>query len=379
MKLTKEQEIILKLAKDFSLREVEPIAAQIDETGEYPDELVQKLKDTGFLGCIFPKKYGGFETDYLTYAMIVEEVSKYDVSTAMIISGNCSLSAGPLAKYGTEEQKEKYLTKVCEEGMIMGFALTEAGAGSDPAGLQTTAVLDGEEWIINGNKIFISGAGIANLYIVMASTDKSKGTHGISAFLVEYPMPGFTIPNFENKMGIRGSHTGELVFQNVRIPKENLLGKLGQGFQISMQALDGGRITVAASSIGLAQRALDESVKYAKDRVQFGKPISKNQGVSFMLAEMETKLAAARLMTYDAAIKKDNGEPHSHEAAMAKYFASEVANFVADKAVQIHGGYGYTKDYVVERLYRDAKILEIYEGTTEIQKIVIAGHVLKRK
>ena len=306
MKLTKEQEIILKLAKDFSLREVEPIAAQIDETGEYPDELVQKLKDTGFLGCIFPKKYGGFETDYLTYAMIVEEVSKYDVSTAMIISGNCSLSAGPLAKYGTEEQKEKYLTKVCEEGMIMGFALTEAGAGSDPAGLQTTAVLDGEEWIINGNKIFISGAGIANLYIVMASTDKSKGTHGISAFLVEYPMPGFTIPNFENKMGIRGSHTGELVFQNVRIPKENLLGKLGQGFQISMQALDGGRITVAASSIGLAQRALDESVKYAKDRVQFGKPISKNQGVSFMLAEMETKLAAARLMTYDAAIKKDN-------------------------------------------------------------------------
>lgn len=379
MKLTKEQEIVLKLAKDFSLREIEPLAAEIDETGVYPDDLLQKLKKTGFLGCIFPKKYGGFELDYVTYAMVVEEISKYDLSTSMIVSGNNSLAAGPLAKYGTEAQKEKYLRRVCEEGCVMAFALTEAGAGSDAAGVQTTAVLDGDEWVINGSKMFISSAGISDFYIVMASTDRSKGTHGISAFIVDYPIEGFTIPNYENKMGIRGSHTGELVFQNVRIPKDNLLGKLGQGFQISMQALDGGRITVAASSVGLAQRALDETVKYSKDRVQFGKPISRNQGVSFMLAEMETRLAASRLLTYDAAAKKTAGEPHSHESAMAKYFASETANFVVDKAVQIHGGYGYTKDYVVERLYRDAKILEIYEGTTEIQKVVISGHVLKRK
>lgn len=379
MKLSQEQEMILKCTKDFCEREVEPLTEEIDATGDYPDELVQKLKDTGLIGCIFPKEYGGSEVDYLTYAMAVEEMSKYDISTSMILSGTNSLSAWPIYKYGTEAQKDKYLRKVCEDGMIVGFGLTEPNVGSDASGLETTAVLDGDEWVINGSKIFISNAGISDLYIILAVTDKSKRTRGISAFLVEYPTEGFTIGNYENKMGIRGSHTGELILQNVRVPKENLLGKEGQGFAMAMDALNGGRITVAANSVGLAQRALDEAVKYSQERIQFGKPIYKHQGVSFMLAEMETKIHAARLMTYDAAKKKVEGDSHAHEAAMCKYFASEAANFVADKAVQVHGGYGYTKDYIVERLYRDAKILDLYEGTTEIQKIVISNNLIKRK
>lgn len=379
MKLTKKQEMILKLTKDFCEREIEPRVAEIDKTGIYPDDLVQKVKETGFLGCIFPKEYGGSDIDYVTYTLINEEISKYDISTAMIIGGSNSLSAGPIYEFGTKEQKEKYLKKICENNSIVGFGLTEPSAGSDAGGVQTTAVLDGDEWVLNGSKIFISNAGIADYYVIMASTDRTMGTRGISAFIVDYPTEGFTIGSYEDKMGIRGSHTGELVLQNVRIPKENLLGQLGKGLHIALETLDSGRIGVAANSIGLAKRALDEAVKYSKERVQFGKPICQNQAIAFMLADMETRLTAARLMTYDAAMKKQAKEPYAHEAAMAKYYASEAANYIADRAVQIHGGYGYTKDYVVERLFRDARILSIYEGTSEVQKIVISNYIIKRK
>lgn len=379
MELSKEQELLLQFARDFSEREIEPWAAEIDKSGEFPEELIEKIKKSGLIGCVFPEKYGGSDLDYFTYAMLVEEMSKYDISSTMIIAGTNSLSGWPIYKYGDEYQKDTYLTKVCEDGMIMGFALTEPNAGSDASGVQTTAVLDGDEWVLNGSKIFISNAGIADTYIILAVTDKSKGIRGISAFIVDYDTEGFTIGSYEDKMGIRGSQTGELVLKDVRIPRENLLGKQGLGFKIAMDALNGGRITVAANSVGLAQRALDESVQYSKDREQFNKPIYKNQAVSFMMAEMETKIHAARLMTYDAARKKTEGKDHAHEAAMAKYYASEIANFVVDKAVQIHGGYGYTKDYVVEKLYRDAKILEIFEGTNEIQKLVISKNLINRK
>ena len=261
----------------------------------------------------------------------------------------------------------------------MGFALTEPDAGSDPSNLQTAALPEGGDWVINGTKSFISHAGIADAYIVMVRTDKTKGIHGISALLVDADSEGLSLGTYEDKMGIRGSHTGELVFRDVRVPKENLLGNEGEGFKIAMHTLDGGRISVGAQSIGLAQRALDEALKYSKERVQFGKPLCKHQGIAFMLAEMATRLHAARLMTYDAAGRKDHGEPFTKEAAMAKYFASEAANFIANKAVQIHGGYGYIKDFIVERLYRDAKVLEIFEGTTEVQKIVISKNILQGK
>jgi butyryl-CoA dehydrogenase len=378
MKLTKKQEIILKFTKDFCDRELEPKVKEIDETSEYPNELLQKLKKAGFIGCNFPKQYGGSGVDNLTYAMIIEELAKCDASTAMIVSATNSLAAWPVFKFGTEEQKNKYLRRVCEEGCVMAFGLTEPNAGSDASGLQTTAVLDGDEWVINGTKIFITNASVADIYVIFAVTDKSKGVHGISAFIVEYPTEGFTIGKLEKKMGLRGSKTGELVFQNVRIPKSNLIGKEGSGFKIAMTALDSGRISVAACSVGIGQRALNEAIKYSKERVQFGKPISRNQAISFKIADMQTRIQAARLLTHDASIKKENNEPYTLEAAMCKYYASETANYAVDRAVQIHGGYGYIKDYTVERLYRDAKIMDLFEGTTEIQKIVISGQLLRK-
>jgi len=378
MKLSMEQELLIKSVRDFSEREIKPIAEDYDKTGDYPKDLVDKLRKSGLLGCIFPEEYGGSNIDFLTYVMLIEEMTKYDMSTAMIVGGTNSLT-GPLFEYGSDYQKERYLRRVCEEGMILGFAITEPDAGSDPSNLQTMAVLDGKEWVINGTKSFISHAGIADAYIVMVRTDKTKGIHGISALLVDADLEGLGLGTYEDKMGIRGSHTGELVFRDVRVPKENLLGNEGDGFKIAMHTLDGGRISVGAQSLGIGQRALDEAVKYSKERVQFGKPLCKHQGIAFMLAEMATRLHAARLMTYDAAGRKENGEPYTKEAAMAKYFASEAANFIANKAVQIHGGYGYIKDFIVERLYRDAKVLEIFEGTTEIQKIVISKNILQGK
>lgn len=273
--------------------------------------------------------------------------------------------------------KEKYLKPLCTGEKIGAFALTESNAGSDAASQQTTAVLDGDEWVLNGTKIFITNGGLAETYIVIAMTDKAQGTKGISAFIVEYPTEGFTIGKKEEKMGLNGSSTAELIFENCRIPKENLLGKVGKGFNLAMATLDGGRIGVAISAVAIAQRAIDESIKYVKQRVQFGRPIAKNQAIQFMLADMETRTSAARLLAYDAAIKKMNNIPCTKESAMAKLYASEVAMWVTTKAVQLFGGYGYTKDYPVERLMREAKIQEIFEGTSEVQRMVIAGQILK--
>lgn len=377
LKLNNEQEMIVKFARDFAEKEIAPIAAEIDKTGVYPEELLNKLKKAGFFGMNFPREYGGAGIDYLTYIMVCEEIGKACASTAVILGGNNSLSAWPIYQYGTPEQKEKYLKPLCTGEKIGAFALTEPNAGSDAASQQTTAVLDGDEWVLNGTKIFITNGGLAETYIVIAMTDKNQGTKGISAFIVEYPTAGFTIGKKEEKMGLHGSSTTELIFENCRIPKENLLGKVGKGFNIAMATLDGGRIGVAIDAVAIAQRAIDESVKYVKQRVQFGKPIARNQAVQFMLADMETRTSAARLLTYDAAIKKMNNIPCTKESAMAKLYAAEVAMWVTTKAVQLFGGYGYTTDYPVERLMREAKIQEIFEGTSEVQRMVIAGQILR--
>lgn len=377
LKLNKEQEMIVKFARDFAEKEIAPLAAEIDRTGVYPEELLNKLKKAGFFGMNYDREYGGAGVDYLTYIMICEEIGKVCASTAVILGGNNSLSAWPIYKYGTPEQKEKYLKPLCTGEKIGAFALTESNAGSDAASQQTTAVLDGDEWVLNGTKIFITNGGLAETYIVIAMTDKAQGTKGISAFIVEYPTEGFTIGKKEEKMGLNGSSTAELIFENCRIPKENLLGKVGKGFNLAMATLDGGRIGVAISAVAIAQRAIDESIKYVKQRVQFGRPIAKNQAIQFMLADMETRTSAARLLAYDAAIKKMNNIPCTKESAMAKLYASEVAMWVTTKAVQLFGGYGYTKDYPVERLMREAKIQEIFEGTSEVQRMVIAGQILK--
>lgn len=374
--LTKEQEMIRKVMNDFSENEVKPIAAEIDETERYPRETVEKMVKAGMMGIPFPKEYGGAGGDEVAYAMAVEELSKKCGTTGVILSAHTSLGAWPIYKFGTEEQKEKYLKPLAEGKYLGAFGLTEPNAGTDAAGQQTIAVLDGDHYILNGSKVFITNGGQADIYVIMAMTDKSKGTRGISAFIVEAEYEGFKIGKKEDKLGIRASATTELIFQNVKVPKENLLGSEGKGFKIAMTTLDGGRIGIGAQALGIAQGAMDEAVKYVKEREQFGRSIAKFQGLQWMLADMETKISAARHLVYDAAYRKSVGLSYGKEAAMAKLYASETAMEVTTKAVQLHGGYGYTKDYPVERMMRDAKITEIYEGTSEVQKMVIAGNVL---
>jgi len=375
--LSKEHEMARQLFRNFAVDEVEPLAQEIDEEERFPVETVEKMHRYGFMGIPFPKEYGGQGCDYLTYVMAVEELSKFCGTTGVILSAHTSLCGSPLMEYGTEEQKKKYLTKVASGEWLGAFGLTEPGAGTDAAGQQTKAVLDGDNYILNGNKIFITNASYADVYIIMAMTDKSAGTRGISAFIVESTFPGFSIGKKESKMGIRGSATCELVFEDCVVPKENLLGKIGQGFKIAMKTLDGGRIGIAAQALGIAQGAIDETVKYVKERKQFGKSISKFQNTQFQLADMQTKVDAARLLVYRAACSKDAGKEYGVEAAMAKLLAAEAAMDVTTKAVQLHGGYGYTRDYPVERMMRDAKITEIYEGTSEVQKMVISANMLK--
>lgn len=375
--LTKEQEMIRKTVYSFAQAEVAPLAAEIDQTGEFPVENVKKMAKYGMMGIPFPKQYGGAGGDYVSYAITVEELSRACASTGVICSAHTSLGAYPIYMFGTEEQKQKFLTPLAKGEKIGAFGLTEPDAGTDAASQKTTAVLDGNEYILNGTKIFITNGGKADIYIIIAVTDKSKGTRGTSAFIVEKDTPGFSIGKKEDKMGIRASSTTELIFQNCRVPKENLLGQLGEGFKIAMQTLDGGRIGIAAQALGIAQAALDESVKYSKERIQFGKTLSKFQAIQWALADMETEIEAARLLVYRAAYLKDTKQPYSSAAAMAKLFAAETAMKVTTKAVQLHGGYGYMKDYPVERLMRDAKITEIYEGTSEVQRMVIAGNLLK--
>ena len=375
--LTKKQEMFRTLFQEFAEKEVEPIASEIDETGEFPWDTVKKMGKLGFLGLPFPKEYGGAGADTLTYIMAVEEISRACAATGVILSAHVSLSCHPIYQFGTPQQKEKYLVPMAKGELLGAFGLTEPNAGTDAAGQQTLAVRDGDAYILNGTKIFITNGGCADVYIVFAMTDPTKGLKGISAFIVEKGTPGFTFGPREHKMGIRASSTTELIFQDCRIPKENLLGKEGEGFKIAMQTLDGGRIGIGAQALGIAQAALDECIRYTKERQQFNKPLSSFQAVQWMIADMATDIDAARFLVYRAAVLKDKKKPFSKEAAMAKLFASEVAMKHTVKAVQIHGGYGYMKEYKVERLMRDAKITEIYEGTSEVQRMVIAGHTLK--
>ena len=375
--LTREQELVRQMVREFAVNEVKPIAAEIDETERFPMENVKKMAELGMMGIPFPKELGGAGGDVLSYIITVEELSKVCGTTGVIVSAHTSLCASLLYENGTPSQKEKYLIPLAKGEKIGAFGLTEPGAGTDAAGQQTTAVLDGDNYILNGSKIFITNGGVADTFIVFAMTDKSQGTRGISAFIVEKDFPGFSIGKKEDKLGIRASSTTELIFENCVVPKENLIGKEGKGFGIAMKTLDGGRIGIAAQALGIAEGAYEEAVKYMKERKQFGRPLSAFQGLQWMIAEMETKIEAAKLLVYKAAWLKQNKLPYSVDAAKAKLFAAEVAMDVTTKAVQIHGGYGYTKDYPVERMMRDAKITEIYEGTSEVQKMVIAGAALR--
>ena len=375
--LTREQQLVQQMVREFAVNEVKPIAAEIDETERFPMENVQKMAKLGMMGIPFSKEVGGAGGDVLSYIIAVEELSKVCATTGVILSAHTSLCASVINEHGTPAQKEKYLADLCSGKKIGAFGLTEPGAGTDAAGQQTTAVLDGDHYVLNGSKIFITNGGVAETFIIFAMTDKSQGTRGISAFIVEKDFPGFSIGKLENKMGIRASSTTELIMEDCIVPKENLIGKEGKGFGIAMKTLDGGRIGIAAQALGIAEGAYEEAVKYMKERKQFGRPLSAFQGLQWMIADMETKIEAAKLLVYKAAWLKQNKMPYSVDAAKAKLFAAEVAMDVTTKAVQIHGGYGYTKEYPVERMMRDAKITEIYEGTSEVQKMVISGSLFR--
>ena len=359
--------------REFAQEQVKPLAAEIDKTERFPEETVAAMAEMGLLGIPFPEEYGGAGMDNLSYAQCVKELSKVCASTGVIVSAHTSLGSTPIYLFGTEEQKKKYLTPLASGQKLGAFGLTEPGAGTDASGQKTTAVLEGDHYVLNGTKVFITNAGPADIYIVMAMTDKTKGNHGISAFIVEKGFPGFSIGKHEEKMGIRASSTCELIFENCIVPKENLLGEEGKGFKVAMMTLDGGRIGIAAQALGIAQGAIDETKEYVKTRVQFGKPLSSFQNTQFEMAEMQAMVDASRLLVYRAACAKDNHEPYSHLAAMAKLVASETASDVTRRCVQLFGGYGYTRDYPVERMMRDAKITEIYEGTSEVQKMVISS------
>ncbi len=376
--LNKEQLLALELFREFSEKEVKPLAQKVDEEEYFPMETVKKMAQIGMMGIPFPKEVGGAGGDYLTYVLAVEELGKVCATTSIILSAHTSLCCWPIYAFGTPEQKEKYLQPLLKGEKIGAFALTEPNAGSDAGNQQTTAKLVGDYYILNGSKIFITNGGVADVFIVFAMTDKSKGTKGISAFIVEKGFEGFKIGKPEKKLGIRGSSTTELIFEDCKVPKENLLGNEGMGFKIALQTLDGGRIGVGAQALGIAQGAINEVLRYVKERKQFGKQIGTFQGLQWYIADMITKTEAARLLVYNAAIKKDRGILTSADAAMAKKYASDVAMEVTTQAVQIFGGYGYTRDYPVERMMRDAKITQIYEGTNEVQKMVIAAQYIKQ-
>jgi alkylation response protein AidB-like acyl-CoA dehydrogenase len=377
MLFNKEKELLRKAVRDFVSRELATLPEEIDKTGEMPRELLDKMAKTKYTSVTVPEEYGGAGSDYVSYAIIMEELSRRCASTGTYATAASSLVSLPILNYGTEEQKQKYLRGIASGEMIGAFGLTEPGAGSDASAQQTTAELDGDYYILNGRKTFITNAPICDVAIVIAVTDRSKGLKGTSAFIVESKWEGFSHGAHEDKMGIRGTQTSDLIFENVKVPKENLLGKEGIGFKIAMNTLDAGRIGVAAQALGIAQGALDEAIKYTKERVQFGRTLSKFQNTQFTLADMETKVNAARWLVYDAAEKKDAGVNMTKESAMAKYYAAEIANEVAYKALQLHGGYGFIKDYPIERIYRDARIMSIYEGTSEVQKMVISSSILK--
>ncbi|MEL7649120.1 MAG: acyl-CoA dehydrogenase family protein [Sedimentibacter sp.] len=379
MMFEKKHELIRKLAREFAQNEIAPYAQEIDQTGEYPVELKKKIISSKFHCVTIPEQYGGCGGDYKSAAIVTEEIARVCASSVTQIMPN-SLSGAPIMLFGNEEQKQKYLRGMAEGTMIGAFGITEPGAGSDTAAIATTAEKDGDFYILNGRKCFITNGPVCDFITVFAKTDtKAKGVSGISAFIVEANWEGFSRGKTEDKLGIRGSKTCDIVLENVRVPKENLLGKEGQGFKICMATLDSGRITVASQGLGIAQGAFDEAVKYTQERVQFGKPLSKLQNTQFEIADMATKIQCGRLLVYDAAHKKDTGRPYTQEAAMAKYYCGDLCNEIAYRSLQLHGGYGFIKDYPIERMYRDARIVSIYEGTSEIQKVVISGMILGKK
>ena len=370
-----KHEMIKKLAREFAENEIAPVAIDADATGEYPKELWEKVARYGFTGITIPKEYGGMGGDYKSLVLAMEEFAAKDVSAGSFLMSN-SLSGAPYLYFGNEEQKQKYLKPLAQGKTIASFGLTEPGAGCDSGSVSTTAEEDGDYYILNGRKTFITMAPLCDYAVIFAKTDMKAGTRGITAFIVESKWDGFSTGKPESKMGIHASVTSDIILENVRVPKENILGQIGKGFNIAMSILDAGRVTVAAQSLGAAKGALDCAVEYSKERVQFGRAISKFQNTQFTLADMATKVEAARQLVYSAADKLDNHQKVTTEAAMAKYYASETAVEVANKSLQIHGGYGYMKEYTIERIYRDARILPIYEGTSEIQKLVISRNVL---
>ncbi|OOE14763.1 MULTISPECIES: acyl-CoA dehydrogenase [Fictibacillus] len=375
--LSEEHEMIRKMVRDFAKNEVEPTAAERDEEERFDREIFDQMGELGLCGIPWPEEYGGIGGDYLGYVIAVEELSRVCASVGVTLSAHTSLAGWPIFKFGSEEQKQKFLRPMAEGKKIGAYGLTEPGSGSDAGNMKTTAKKDGDHYIINGSKIFITNAGDAEIYVVFARTDIDAGTRGVSAFIVEKGTPGFSFGKKEKKLGIRSSPTLEIIFEDCRVPAENLLGKEGEGFKIAMMTLDGGRNGIAAQAVGIAQGALDASVNYAKERKQFGKPIGVNQGIGFKLADMATKVEAARLLTYQAAWRESEGLPYGKESAMSKLFAGDIAMEVTTDAVQVFGGYGYTKEYPVERYMRDAKITQIYEGTQEIQRLVISKMLLK--
>jgi butyryl-CoA dehydrogenase len=377
LELNDQQKMIKNMVREFAEKEIAPVAADLDKKGEYPTEILKKMAKQGFLGAIIPTEYGGAGLDIISYAIIIEEISRKCASTGVITSVHNSLVSYPIMMHGTEEQKKKYLPQLAKGEKIGAFAGTEPNAGSDLGSMQTQATLKGNKYIINGDKTFITSGPKAGIFIAFAVTDKSAGSKGISAFIVENTMKGFKVGSIFDKMGINANLVSELVFENMEVPKENLLGKEGEGYKIALSSLDGGRIGIASQAVGIAQAALDECIEYSKQREQFGRVIAKFQAIQWMIADMATRIEAARYLVYNAAYVKNKGIRFSKEAAMAKLFASETAMDAVIKAVQIHGGYGYTKEYTVERLFRDAKITEIYEGTSEVQRLVIAANLLR--
>jgi butyryl-CoA dehydrogenase len=374
---TDEQKMVRDTARDFADREVRPRAADVDANARYPQETILKLAELGFLGIFIPPEYGGSGLDQVSYSVIIEELSRACAATGVIVSAHNSLVCYPLLRFGTEDQKRKYLVPLAKGEVIGSFALTEPEAGSDAGNQRTVAIPDGEDFILNGSKIFITNASVAGVFIVFCMTDPPAGVRGITAFIIERDMPGFTVGRREDTMGIRGSGACMLSFDNIRVPRANLLGEINKGFRVAMATLDAGRIGIASQAVGIGQACLDEATRYSKERKQFGKPISSLQAIQWMIADIATELSAARWLAYRAAAKKDAGEEVTLEAAQAKLFASEMAARAAHRALQVHGGYGYTKEFVVERLFRDARITEIYEGTSEIQRLVIAAQILK--
>ncbi len=376
-KYTEEERMMLQMVRPFAEKEVRPLAQRTDREHRYPREIVAKLAELGLMGVSVPVAYEGAGMSNISYAIAIEEISRYCASTGVIMSVNNSLACEPVKLFGNEAQKKRYLADMASGRKLGCFGLTESNAGSDAANISTTAVLDGDEWVINGRKIFITNGNEADYCILIAQTDKSLGHRGICAFIVELDNSGFSVGTLEDKLGIRGSSTAELVFEDCRIPKENLLGEMGKGFRIALTTLDGGRIGIASQALGIARAAIEDATAYAKERIQFGRPIAKLQAIQWMLADLTTQYEAARLLTHRAAWLKDHGEAYSKEAAMAKLMAAETAMKATTQGIQILGGYGYTTDYPLERYFRDAKITEIYEGTSEVMRLVIANNILQ--